>query len=153
MDYNNYKNRHIKNVGRMAGMDVSPAAGRYQYIVDINELQAALIESRADLDYALRKEAKRDRFILNTKAMEKEIQKTTEEVVQKVSREITETVSKDIVASVYASVASIGNINGARSHVKTANASKNNFGSELGRALGKAMVATVTKFWDEMNKD
>ena len=54
--------RHQNKLSNITGNDVSR---RYSYILTGNDLLNAYLNSKKDLNYALRKEVKRDRFVLN----------------------------------------------------------------------------------------
>ena len=83
---------HIGNINRAAG---TAGGTRYEFILSQDDLLRAYFESHKDLNYNLRKESKRDRFIMNTPAMQQEINKICGNAIQKASKELAELVAAD----------------------------------------------------------
>ena len=90
---NSAMKRHIGNIKRAAGEQNT--RGRYEYILSQDDLMRAYFESKKDLAYNLRKEVKRDRFILNSAAMQEEINKICGNAIQKAGKELAELVAVD----------------------------------------------------------
>ena len=83
---------HIGNIKRAAG---TAGGTRYEFILSQDDLLRAYFESHKDLNYNLRKEVKRDRFILNSSAMQQEINKICGNAIQKAGKELAELVAVD----------------------------------------------------------
>ena len=138
-------NRHINNLRRAAGLGtISNSNNRYEYITNTDELTRAFMESKADLAYSLRKEAKRDRYILNKAALQEDISKT-----------VTKTLLDNIdLLTQYAAAGIVSEVNAALGG--TAAGTKNNrnsLASMLGNKIGKAIVEIPFKFMDEIWND
>lgn len=72
MDYEAIKKRHLSNLSRQVGHDVS---GRYSYIVSQNDLINAYTQMRDELGYPLMMDSRKRRAIVyNKKGLEKQIQ-------------------------------------------------------------------------------
>ena len=74
MDYERIKNKHINNMSRQLGHDIS---GKYHYIVNGNDFMNAYIQMRNDLGYPLMIDSKYRRAVVyNKKGLEKQINET-----------------------------------------------------------------------------
>lgn len=89
---NEYMKHHLGNLSRQVGHDVS---NRYSYILSQDELLNAYFQQRQDLQYALRKEIKRDRFILNSRGLEKELNRILEEAITEAANQMLIWLSED----------------------------------------------------------
>ena len=126
---------HLKNLSIIAGHPVT----RYEYIVSQDDLFKAYANAHKDLRYALRKEAKRDRFILNTEGMQKTINETMIDVFTEASDVLSDAVSTDIINKVQ------GAFNGSG-----AASSKSSFSADVGSMLGKAFGQSLVNLFDEL---
>lgn len=84
---------HIGNINRVAGN--SGTGSRYEFIMSQDDLMRAYFQSHRDLAYNLRKEVKRDRFVLNSAGLEKELKRICDDAIQKASKELAELVAAD----------------------------------------------------------
>lgn len=88
--------RHIGNIGRAVGHDVS---SRYSYIVTENELTNAWLQMHNDLGYPLMMTSKYRRAIIyNKEGLEKKIQQMITECVKESSKELTNIMTTDVLA-------------------------------------------------------
>ena len=62
----------------------------YTKIMTWQEYKQSLVENMADLNYPLRKEVKRDRYVLNKEGLEQAINKAVKETMEQMSKEIDE---------------------------------------------------------------
>lgn len=77
---NDNMKRHLSNLSNQVGGDVS---NKYHYITSSAELEKSFYQSRKDLHYALKKETKRDRYIvMNAEALEKAIAELCAQAVE-----------------------------------------------------------------------
>ena len=123
---------HIGNLKRTAGQN--PSGNRYEYILSQDDLMRAYFESRRDLAYNLRKEVKRDRFILNSAGLEKELKKICDDAIQKASKQLAELVAADARNEVERQIGA------ALSGKSAATASNNISRSQKTSALSDAIV-------------
>lgn len=115
---------------------------KYTFIADTTDLYNSFVSSHRDLSYPLRKEAKRDRYILNSQGLQKDIEKVIDEALQKAATPLIDLVSTDIATEAYAKLEAIHNgtnITTIKNHSKM-----NSLGSMLGELLGKSIVEGVT---------
>ncbi|MGN1165520.1 MAG: hypothetical protein ACI4S2_03710 [Lachnospiraceae bacterium] len=110
---------------------------RYTFIVDTIDLYNNFISSHRDLSYPLRKEVKRDRYILNSQGLEKDIEKVVDETLEKAATPLIDLVSTDIANEALSKVYDIHNGVKHTSQIS-------NIGSILGKAIGKSIVEGVT---------
>lgn len=110
---------------------------RYTFIADTTDLYNSLIYSHRDLSYPLRKEVKRDRYILNSQGLQKDIEKVVDEALEKAATPLIDLVSTEIANEVYSKLEDIHNGVKHTSHI-------NSLGSMLGKVLGKSIVEGVT---------
>lgn len=141
---NSYQTIHTNNLRRAAGLGtISGGGGKYQYITDTDELTKAYMQSKADLNYALRKEVKRDRYILNRQALQQSIVDTVIQVLMQNLDILADMVAADVVYNVNAA---FGNAAGA--------ARKNSSLTDmLGKQLGRALAEAPFKLLDEIMND
>ena len=59
----------------------------YTKIMTWQEYKQSLVENMADLNYPLRKEVKRDRYVLNKEGLEQAINKAVKETMEQMSKE------------------------------------------------------------------
>lgn len=110
---------------------------RYTFIADTTDLYNNFISSHRELSYPLRKEVKRDRYILNSQGLKKDIEKVVDEALQKAATPLIDLVSTEIANEAYSKLYNIHN--GIQYTSKI-----NSLGSMLGKALGKALVEGIT---------
>lgn len=110
---------------------------KYTLIADTTDLYNNFVSAHRDLSYPLRKEVKRDRYILNSQGLQKDIEKVVDEALQKAATPLIDLVSTDIANEAYSKLEDIHN--GIRHTSKI-----NNLGSMLGKILGKSIVEGIT---------
>lgn len=110
---------------------------KYTFIADTTDLYNSFVFSHRDLSYPLRKEVKRDRYILNSQGLQKDIEKVVDEALQKAATPLIDLVSTDIANEAYSKLEDIHN--GVKHTSKI-----NSLGSMLGKVLGKSIVEGVT---------
>lgn len=85
---------HIANINRVAGN--SGTGSRYEFIMSQDDLMNAYFNSHKDLNYALLKQSKRDRFLVaNSAGLQKELKKICDDILQNASKELAELVAQD----------------------------------------------------------
>lgn len=112
-------------------------SNKYTFIADTTDLYNSFVSSHRDLSYPLRKEVKRDRYILNSQGLQKDIEKVVDEALQKAATPLIEIVSTDIANEAYSKLYEIHN--GIKHTSKI-----NSLGSMLGKVLGKSIVEGIT---------
>lgn len=115
---------------------------KYTFIADTTDLYNNFISAHRDLSYPLRKEAKRDRYILNSQGLQKDIEKVVDEALQKATNPLIDLVSTDIANEAYSK---LENIHNGVKHTSQINS----LGSMLGKVLGKALVEGITTIFDD----
>lgn len=117
-------------------------SGKYTFIADTNDLYNSFVSSHRDLSYPLRKEVKRDRYILNGQGLQKDMEKVVDEALEKAATPLIDLVSTDIANEAYSKLYDIHN--GVQHKSQT-----NKLGAMLGRVLGKSLVEGITKILDD----
>lgn len=115
---------------------------RYTFIADTSDLYNSFVSAHRDLSYPLRKEVKRDRYILNSQGLQKDIEKVVDESLQKAVEPLIDLVSTDIANEAYSKLMDIHN--GVQHKSQT-----NHLGAMLGRVLGKSLVEGITHILDD----
>ena len=93
--------RHIINAKHSFENWASQGKIQYKYIVSNEQLIDNMLSGGgSDLGYPLRKEVKRDRFVLNSEAMRKAIQDATEIALSQMEKEIIDWLQKDLTVIV-----------------------------------------------------
>jgi hypothetical protein len=116
--------------------------GKYTFITNTSDLYNSFISSHRDLSYPLRKEVKRDRYILNEQGLQKDIEKVIDESLEKAVEPLIDLVSTDIVNEAYSKLSDIHN--GITHKSQT-----NKLGAMLGKVLGKSLVDGITKILND----
>lgn len=117
-------------------------SGKYTFIADTTDLYNSFVSAHRDLSYPLRKEVKRDRYILNSQGLQKDIEKVVDESLQKAVTPLIDLVSTDIANEAYSKLYDIHN--GITHKSQT-----NKLGAMLGRVLGKSLVEGITHILDD----
>lgn len=112
-------------------------ASKYMLITDTNDIYNSFVSAHRDLSYPLRKEVKRDRYILNSQGLQKDIEKVVDKALQKAATPLIDLVSTDIANEAYSKLEDIHN--GVKHTSKI-----NSLGSMLGKLLGKSIVEGIT---------
>lgn len=134
---------HIGQLQRAAGGEGT--GGRYEYILSQDELMNAYMQSRKDLTYALRKEAKRDRFVMNSAGLQKEINKICAEAIDEASKQMAAMVEQDARNAIERAMASIGG-----TPAPAANSRSTNTGALLGKSLANGLMKGLGGILDDM---
>ena len=142
IDVNAAMNHHMKNISRQVGHDVT---NRYSYITSSDDLTNALLESHRDLDYALRKEVKRDRFVLNSQALEKALEEAINKTFDEVENGLSE-LADDTINDIVSALNSLTVSNNQFVIPKA----KRSFAADVGKMLGKAIAKSTIKIFDDM---
>lgn len=94
MDYESAMQRHLGNISRQVGHDVS---NRYSYIVSQDDLTNAYLQARNDLGYPLMMDSKYRRAIVyNKKGLEKKIAEMVNDCIIANIKELERMVAEDI---------------------------------------------------------
>ena len=134
---------HIANINKVAGN--SGTGSRYEFIMSQDDLMNAYFKSHQDLNYALRKQSKRDRFLVaNSAGLQKELKRICDDILQNTSKELAELVAQDARTEVErqlnaalsgTTAAKSSNISRSRNTSKLANAIVGGFMSGIGGIL------------------
>ena len=94
MDYNSALQRHLGNISRQVGHDVSK---RYSYIVSQDDLTNAWLQMHNDLGYPLMMDSKyRRAIVMNKQGLEKKIAEMVNECIIANIKELENMVAEDI---------------------------------------------------------
>lgn len=133
---------HLRNISRELGRDIT---NKYNYITSTDELTQAFIEAKRDLNYPLRKEVKRDRYVLNSEALEKALEEAINKTFNEVENGMTE-LANDTINDVICALNGITVTN----NQFVAKPSKRSFAADLGKMLGKAIAKSTIKVFDDI---
>ena len=70
---------------------------KYEYIRSFQEYRESLMRNMDDLGYPLRKEVKRNRYVLNSRGLEEAINKAVEQAVKKEVESITKWIDTEVM--------------------------------------------------------
>lgn len=134
MDRSNHM-RNLKNLNGGVGVT------NYEYITNTDELYRNFMESKKDLSYALRKEVKRDRYVMNAEGLKKELYEVINQDMISALNELDSLVAQDVInkANTMANSGTIGN--------------NNSFAKDIGSLLGKALGKGAYTFIDSIVND
>lgn len=133
---------HLGNISRQIGRDVT---NRYSYITTSDELTNAFLQAKSDLGYPLRKEVKRDRFVLNAESLEKALEEAINKTFNEVEKGLTE-LANDTINDI---VSSLNGLTVTNDHF-VAKPPKRSFAADLGKMLGKTIAKSTVKIFDDM---
>lgn len=139
---NNAINNHLNNLSRLAGRDVT---NRYEYIMTSNDLLKSFIEAKRDLTYPLRKEVKRDRYILNAESLEKALEEAINKALTEVEKGMTD-VANNTVNDV---VSALNNITTSGNKF-IAKPIKRSFAADVGKMFIKSLAKNTAKIFNDM---
>lgn len=74
---------------------------KYTFITSTNDIYNNFVSAHRDLSYPLRKEVKRDRYILNSQGLQKDIEKVVDEALEKAAIPLIDLVSTEIANEAY----------------------------------------------------
>ena len=118
--------------------------GRYEYIINQDQLIKAFNDSRNNLNYALLKESNRQRFLI---ANSQGLKEKFIDVINRDLKHATDDIEKSIATDIYNYTMQLfnnGTMNGSSSL---------NLGSALGRAIGNGIVAIAEEIWKNEDRD
>lgn len=118
----------------------------YKYILSDNDLVNSYFYSMADLHYPLRKEVKRDRYIVNRKALEGAIQKAVDKALKEIEEgvgQLIDFLSADLVQSLQSL-----EVTGSQQR-----ANRNSFRQRFVKELSKVIVKGTIKILDNTVND
>ena len=137
MNIETQRDRHIGNISRLIGHDVS---GKYSYIVSESDLINAYLQMRNDLGYPLMLESRYRRAIVyNKQGLEQQIQSMIANCINESSKDLTDVVVADI----------INQLNYSLSGNKTSGNSTN-VGALAGNIFGKGLVKGISNIIDDI---
>ncbi len=87
--------RHIMNLKRSITTTSTDGKIHYQIIADNEAFINSLLSGNED-GYPLRKEVKRDRYVLNSEAMRKAMQEATTKALEQLEKEIVNYIQRDV---------------------------------------------------------
>lgn len=105
------------------------------------------MESRKDLPYALRKEVKRDRFVLNTEGMQKDLEKALQKALTTAAKDL-EKLADAVVQDIVISLNSLTVVN--NHFVPKKIPSKTSIATEIGKILGTVLAKSTTMIFKDM---
>lgn len=135
---------HLRNMSVLAGHPVT----KYEYMMSMDDVARAYMQSKQDLNYALRKEVKRDRFVANTQGLQKHITETIAKILCSISDDISDYIAKDAENKISNMITGLNN---GKTRVISNNkkVSLNKLASMIGKALGSSLV----KLFDDVISD
>lgn len=134
--------RHLNNLKRSAGIE-------YKAVITPEDLTRAWMESRKDLPYALRKEVKRDRFVLNTEGMQKDLEKALQKALTTAAKDL-DKLADAVIQDITSSLNSLTVIN--NQFVPKKAPGKFNMAAEIGRILGTVLAKSTTMIFEDMTR-
>lgn len=120
---------------------------RYTLVMSTDDIYNNFVSAHRDLSYPLRKEVKRDRYILNSQGLQKDIEKVIDESLEKAAQPLIDLVSTEIANEAYAKLEAIHS--GSTSPLIKNTSKINTIGSMLGKILGKSLVTGITALFDD----
>lgn len=132
--------KEMQNYIKQKGMN-----NKYTFIANTDDLYDSFINAHRDLSYPLRKEVKRDRYVLNSQGLKKDIEKVVDESLQKAVQPLIDLISTEIANESYSKIMAIHNSTVPNSY--TFNSSS--IGAAMGRILGKSIVDGVFSLLDD----
>lgn len=149
MDYQNIMQRHLGNMSRQVGYDVS---NKYNYIINQSDLVNSYLQMRNDLKYPLMMDSKYRRAIIyNKQGLEKKITDMVNECIianiKELEKMIEEDIGNDIESMLNGLVqAANGTVTLGKPNNKSGSSATNRFAN----ALAKGLVKGVGKIIDDM---
>lgn len=123
--------------------------GKYFIVTDTSSLEYQLYLSHQDLNYSLKKEVSRDRFVANSPGLEKAIEEVVNNSMMECERELVNLVSTDIINEVQAGIASL---NGTYGNMTIHTSQTSSAASKFGRMLGNKITKGVTDLVNDITK-
>lgn len=148
MDYQNIMQRHLGNISRGIGHDVS---NRYSYIISQNDLTNAYLQMKNDLGYPLMMDSKYRRAIVyNKEGLEKEISKMIDGCILANIKELEKMIVEDISNDVETMLNGITQAQNGRVLMGKSNSKNASFTNIFAKSLAKGLVKGVGKMIDDI---
>ena len=144
---NPYMKAHLNNIKRAVGS----RGIEYEYILNTDDLTRAWMEARKDLNYALRKEVKRDRYVLNTEGLQRDLEKALTQAINEASDQLHQMVLNDLIPDIERTLNLITVQNG-QFKAPPIPKRRSSWASQLGKMLGKAIAKSTVKIFEDMTK-
>ena len=145
---------HIARIRKQFSNDSNST--QYNYIYTGNDLQDALIRGMSDLGYPLRKEVKRDRFVLNSEGFRRAMEIATKEALNQMEREIYQWIQSDVKNMIEDTTQDVLNsINVMNNNLVVTSKGKKpkkTFAEKLGEKFGVALAKSILTIFDEIVK-
>lgn len=147
----NKMRRHIANIKRSAGLNGNGSI-RYEYMLTKEQLYDAYLKRMDDLGYPLKVEPKRDRYVMNSKVLNKAFEDATMKAMQQFEKEINSFIEKEVMWLIEQETTALlntitianGQVSMQRRPIK-----KIDWATRLGRLLGKELVKTASKIFED----
>ena len=150
--YNHIK--QLRETVKKAELNKAKNSTEYEYIYTRQQLLDSWLEKMEDLKYPLRVEPKRDRYVMNRKAMEQALTKACEEALNDMEKDITLWINTDVASLIQETAEEVLNsIVVENNHfvskpTKTKN--KKSWAEKLGEHFGKALAKSIMSYFDDM---
>ena len=151
-DNESLMNHHIRNLKNAVGQRTNYT--KYDFIVSQNELVDSYLHRMDDLGYPLRVEPKRDRYVVNRKALQDALEHATVEALKQMDKEITTWINTDVrnlmgdaMQDVLNSIR-VENNNFVVHHSSSTNRSTS-WGLKLAERLGNALGTAIANIIDD----
>ena len=142
---NDYFTQHTFNLKKSAGL-LDTNIAKYEYILSWEQLVNSTLNQNYDLHYPLRKEIKRDRYIVNTEALREAINKASTQVLNEYQHEIyvflQNDVTKVIESNAYAILSQVMSLGSTKGNIKSGDLAYK-LGAAFGLAIGNAISDIV----------
>lgn len=147
-DIENYSKKHKRDLNIASGGNGKTSL-RYEFITSQNELIDSYLHRMDDLGYPLRVEPKRDRYVVNKKALQDALEHATVQALKQMDKELTDFMYTEVRAMLEDNIQDVFNeINVINNNfvVKPSRPKKSHserFAEQLGKALGKSIADIV----------
>lgn len=146
-----YMRRHTYNLKKSAGL-IGNGMVKYEHILTKDQLFDAYLKKMNDLSYPLRVEPKRDRYVMNSVALKKAYEDATIQALKQIEDELNTFVEKEVLKMVEQEVSALLNtitFTNGQCQMKIRPIKKVNWASRLGSLLGKELVKTTAKIFED----
>ena len=152
-----YMRRHTYNLKKSAGL-IGNGMVKYEHILTKDQLFDAYLKKMNDLSYPLRVEPKRDRYVMNSVALKKAFEDATTQALKQIEDELHTIrgmfsfVEKEVLKMVEEEVSALLNtitFTNGQCQMKTRPIKKVNWASRLGSLLGKELIKTTAKIFED----
>lgn len=146
---NNAMQNHLGNWSRVVGHPVT----RYEYILSGDELTNAWVQAHADLNYALKKESARDRYLIyNKKGLEKQIEQVVMNSIAAAAKELPAVIAEDAINEIMAALGTLKIVNNefviGKMPTKTGSSNLDKFAALLAKELVKGTFKAIEDMTD-----